>query len=502
MKSAMDEIFEYRFTRLDPIAGDHIDPPSLAIYETLLTRGPGDIALPGLASSWQVSADGASWRLHLRDGALFHSGDPCDARAVADALEHCRWGDGLSRQIWYWDPVDTVTVVDRLTLEFRPHYPCDRLPVLLWGAHTAICNQRRRSSAGSRYGVGAADGTGPYRLVSFSPEQVEAERAPTSRRSSVFSGRSPGVIRWRSAPREEERQAIVTLGDAQIVRSVSPEWVSEERDGWRYHEQLENGQYYLALSFDDPRAFSQLDFRRAVDAFIDREALVAVAFGGRGDGRRSPIPLGDEYADSYTPAVVPPMTAGEADAVLTQLGWQRGPDGVRAKGQQTLRIDCVAQDSDAFRRLARELSIQLSRGGIALEFRFLEPFEAFYRACEKRPASFISKWLWPDGMEAIMGFSRSTCDADSGGNWQGAHLPNVDAAFDRFLQAASRPEHDEASRSAQEVFMRELPYIPLCSARETYAVRGDVHGFRLIPRTLYPSYETIRWRWRDAPSRS
>jgi peptide/nickel transport system substrate-binding protein len=487
----MDETFEYRFTRLDPIAGDHIDPPSLAIYETLLNRGPSDLPLPGLATSWQVSADGTSWLLRLREGALFHSGDSCDARAVADALERCRWGDGLARQIWYWDPVEVVTVVDPSTLEFRLHYPCDRLPVLLWGAHTAICNQRRRGSAGSEYGVSTADGTGPYRLVSFSPQQVVAHRIPTSGHSPVSSGRGPLKIRWHSAPTEQGRRAVLAHREAHVVRSVSPEWVSEEREGWRYHEQPENGQYYLALSFDDPRGFRQLDFRRAVDAFIDREALVAAAFGGRGDGRRSPLPVGDEYAASYDPAVVAAMSAAEADAVLTRLGWQSGPDGVRARGQQDLRIDCVVQDSDAFRRLARELSLQLSRAGIALECRFLEPFEAFYRACEKRPASFVSKWLWPDGMEAVMGFSRSTCDADGGGNWQGAHLPNVDAAFDRFLQATSPPEHDEASRLAQEVFMRELPYIPLCSARETYAVRGDVHGFRLIPRTLYPSYEAI-----------
>ena len=244
----MDETFEYRFTRLDPIAGDHIDPPSLAIYETLLNRGPGDLPLPGLATSWQVSADGTSWLLRLREGALFHSGDSCDARAVADALERCRWGDGLARQIWYWDPVDVVTVVDPLTLEFRLHYPCDRLPVLLWGAHTAICNERRRGSAGSEYGVSTADGTGPYRLVSFSPQQVVADRVPTSGRSPVSSGRGPLKIRWHSAPTEQGRRAVLAHRDAHVVRSVSPEWVSEEREGWRYHEQPENGQCYLALA--------------------------------------------------------------------------------------------------------------------------------------------------------------------------------------------------------------------------------------------------------------
>ena len=35
----LTEVFEYPFTRLDPVFGDHVDPPSVAIYETLLTKG-------------------------------------------------------------------------------------------------------------------------------------------------------------------------------------------------------------------------------------------------------------------------------------------------------------------------------------------------------------------------------------------------------------------------------------------------------------------------------
>jgi len=65
----MDEIFEYRFTRLDPVGGAHIDPPSVAVYETLVVKGPGDQPLPGLATSWSVSPDQLTWRLRLRQGA-------------------------------------------------------------------------------------------------------------------------------------------------------------------------------------------------------------------------------------------------------------------------------------------------------------------------------------------------------------------------------------------------------------------------------------------------
>ena len=137
----MQEIFEYRFTKLDPIGGDHIDPPSVAVYETLLRKGANEQPEPGLASSWSVSQDGLRWRLNLREGARFHSGDPCDAPAVVAALERCRWGDGLSRQLWYWDPVDRVSAVGEGTVEVTLHYPYSRLPTLLWRWRGRRCSE-------------------------------------------------------------------------------------------------------------------------------------------------------------------------------------------------------------------------------------------------------------------------------------------------------------------------------------------------------------------------
>ena len=49
-----------------------------------------------------------------------------------------------------------------------------------------------------------------------------------------------------------------------------------------------------------------------------------------------------------------------------------------------------------------------------------------------------------------------------------------------------------ASAALQRVFMEELPYVPLCSPMESYAIRRDVHGFEPVPRTLYPGYDRVR----------
>jgi len=67
----------------------------------------------------------------------------------------------------------------------------------------------------------------------------------------------------------------------------------------------------------------------------------------------------------------------------------------------------------------------------------------------------------------------------------------VDAAYDRFLESGSVPQAEAASRTVQETFMRELPYVPLCSPQETYAISPRVTGFGPVSGTLYPLYDQV-----------
>lgn len=474
----MHEAFEYALTRLDPVRGDHVDPPSVAIFETLLRKGPDGKPRPGLAESWTIVNGGRTWLLRIRPGARFHSGAACDARAVVHALEHCRWGDDWPRQVWYWDPVDSVEAVDSGTIAIHLHEPCARLPILLWGTHTAIANPEPWLRLGEEFGMVSADATGPYRLMSYTPEQVVAER--------VNPGSGPDLIAWHALASDTDRTATLQDPRMDIVRSVAVDHLPES---WRGTRQHENGQFYLALNFDDPRGFGDLDIRRCVDAFIDRELLLASALGGHGDARRSPIPLADEFASCYEPAAVPAWTATQAMDRLIALGWRLDRMGIWYREHQRMSMPCIVQDTTAGRAIGAEVARQLREAGIEFLLRPEPLFEPFYRAVAQGPAAFISKWLWPDAMEAIMGFSRANCVEPGGGNWQSARCPGVDACYDDFLAADTPAALAQASAAAQRAFMEHLPYLPLVSCTESVAVRDRVSGFTLTPRTLYPSYE-------------
>src|SRR4051812_32401067 len=214
--NVLHEGFDYPLSKLDPF-GDHIDPPSVALYETIVVKGPDGRTHPGLAESWEISEDKLQWKFHLRPGARYHSGDRADAKAVVAALERLRWGFHGGKQIWYWDPVDKVWPEGEETIVFSLHHPYVRLPSLLWGTHTAIHNDALVERTSGRHGYELADGTGPFKFVSWSEERVALERwdeYPGSK-ANFLTGGAPKLdrIEWVMMLDPADRVAALERGE-------------------------------------------------------------------------------------------------------------------------------------------------------------------------------------------------------------------------------------------------------------------------------------------------
>jgi peptide/nickel transport system substrate-binding protein len=489
------EAFDYPFSRLDPF-GAHIDPPSVAIYETVVVKGPDADPHPYLAASWTISPDGHEWTFRLRPNLRFHSGARCDAAGVAAALHRLRWGFYEDRQSWYWDPVDRVEVESQDTLRFRLHHPCPNLPSLLWGTHTAIFNEDLRAREPEAFGDRLADGTGPFRLTSWSPEHVVAERwaeypgAPAKFLGSTGSAKVEAV-EWIAITDEVERLTALEEGRIHCLHGPVPSEIERLEGDSRFrvfrHGQRSN--FYLGLNWSATElGFDDLKVRHAISLAIDREGLVQAAVGGHGRGTWGPLPEWDPMYESAVDAGRK-KDAVQADRLLNEAGWVRSAGGVREKAGQRLEFECVIQDDDVHRRLGYALAGQLGHIGISLLPRPVQPFKEFYSAVEAGPASFINKWLWQDAMDAIIGFSASWCRPFP--NAQKSSVPELDAAYHAWVRATSHQEMKEAASRAQHVVADRLPYIPLLTPDDVWVVDRRVHGYQPYPATLYPFYHSV-----------
>jgi peptide/nickel transport system substrate-binding protein len=466
------EAFDYEFSRLDP-TGPHIDPCHLAVYELLVVKGADWRARPRLAESWEVSEDGLRWRLRLRRGARFHSGSPCDAQAVLRPLEHLRF-DFPTGQLWYWDPVERVEAVDDRTLVFSLHHPYSRLPSLLWGTHTTIYNEALREAEPERFGFEMADGTGPFRLVSWSPERVVAERFES------YDGPAPRLdrIEWHAILDPAGRVAALERGEVDVIHSPPMGAVDGLRGDERFVvvEHPQPSSIYLGLDWRRTElGFDDVRVREAISLAVDRDEIVREVFAGHAAPTWGPVPPGDEY---YEPRVDEGRSTDPRKAAELLRA---------ARGDEVIRCECVVQDDAFIRPLGEALARQLADVGVHLELRFEKPFAPFYDACAEGPAAFINKWLWQDAVDAIIGFSSTRCLGFP--NWQHASVPALDASFDGWLRAGSRDELHAAASRVQLVAAAELPYVPLVAPNDVWVRTTRLHGFEPHPADLYPLYD-------------
>lgn len=498
-RTSLREGFEYRFSPVDPVAGAHIDPCSAAIYETVVAKGIDGQPRPWLAERWAVSADGLEHRFFLREGLRFHSGAACDAKAVAGALEQCRWGDTRTRQIQYWDPVATVSAEDDRTLLIRSHYPTTRILPLLWGTHTTIFNPATRSSLGTAYGSADADGTGPYRLHQWSDERVVARRAETY--SGVPHGlvqngaRAPSLdqLEWSTVLDPQERISLLRDGQVDCLHAPPVEMLAElEAD-----ERLEvlsvpqSSNIYFALNWSRrDLGFFDKNVRTAISLGIDRQGLVDELLLGRGSPTYGPVPPGAEFYDDAADRKGRHDTR-RAEDLLDAAGWMRSSGGVRMRDGIALRFECVVQDDSVLLGAARIVKRQLELLGIMITLEPVPPFAPFYARIGQGPASFLSKWLWQDPIDALAGFT--TTASQPRPNWQRASVPVLDYAFDRFRQAVSPEELAASAATIQSIIAEDLPLVPLCTPEDFFVRNRRLTGWRPIPNNLYPFYQDARF---------
>ena len=151
---------------------DSLDPHAAAsagtrevlfnIYEGLVKTGPNGELIPAVAEDYAISEDGLAYTFTLREGVTFHNGEPVTAEDVIYSLTRCAGNSGDSALVSAFSAIQDLKAVDEKTVTFRLAQPDMELIYFLTAA---IIPQ---SSEGQS---GFIPGTGPFKLVSRSPQE-------------------------------------------------------------------------------------------------------------------------------------------------------------------------------------------------------------------------------------------------------------------------------------------------------------------------------------------
>ena len=484
------EGYDYTFSRCDPATGAHVDPAWCAIYETATVADAAGVLGPSVATDWTQSPDGTEWRFRIREGVRYHSGRACDAEAVAATFAFHADPVASPLNSGFWHVVDSVRAEgDAVVIRLR--HPSAGFPTLLRSWHAAIHCQASRDAAGDDYGWTSADGTGPFRFKHLDPDVTqEVERWDEYAGTGVgwLENRGPAYldgIRWVPLPDEEGRAAALEDGIVDCVQNPSLLHVdrlaaSPDLEVISFQQ---SALVYLALDHETTRlGFDDIRVRRAISCAIDRDAIVERDLAGHGWPAHGPVPSASPW---YEPGVeaLGGTSQAKAIALLDAAGLTPGPDGVR------LRFSVLVLEDATVRRAAKSIQEMLRQVGVEIELRPVTGFADFYGALGNHPEAFLSKWFWPDPVDAIVLFISSWSHA--GPNWQRASIPAIDTACRAWMEAPDTAAQAAAAREIQLLSAEHLPLIPLFSPATVWAHHRRVHGWVPTPTNLYPLYNDV-----------
>lgn len=272
---------------LDPTAGAAQAIDSV-VYSNIfegLTRFMSDgSVVPGLAESWDISADGLVYTFHLHSGVTFHDGTTMDAEDVKFSLDRARAEDSTNAQKGLFANIADVTVIDPLTVQITLSVPTGSLLFnLAWGDAVIVAPESIADEATHPVGTGAF----------MFQDWVQGDHIDIVRNPHYWG--TPATLdsatfRFISDP--TAAFAAMMAEDVDVfVGYPAPENIPQFQADPRFQVLIGNteGETILAMNNGRPPFDNRL-VREAVAHAIDRQAIIDGAMYGMG------TPIGTHFA--------------------------------------------------------------------------------------------------------------------------------------------------------------------------------------------------------------
>jgi len=449
------------------------------VYEGLVNRGRNFEIEPSLAVSWQT-VDPKTWRFRLRPNVPFHDGTPFTAEDVVFSIERAL--AKTSQRAFQLRGVTGARKVDASTIDIVLEAPDAVLPEKLlfvammsksWAtAHNVVLPQDYNGKQ-ETFAVRNANGTGPYRLQSYEPDNRLVLAA-----NPHWWGRRGNVDEAVYTVIQSDATRLAALASGHVDFVIDPPFqdVGRIRAEKRFAlaETPDIGTQYLgfdqsrdALLFADVKGrnpFKDLRVRKAIYQAIDIDTIVAKVLRGQATPTGSHV---SQRVDGYVPELDRrlPYDPAAARNLLKEAGFGDG-FGVT--------LDCV---NVAFRAaVCQAIAGMLARVGIRITFQPW-PTQQFFPKLTQANTSFF-EFGWSPGTDAWPIFNALVRSFDAGGygTFNGGRYsnPSLDALTDGI-----RVEPDPARRrrmvgEALAILHAELPLIPLYRRTLTWVMRPEV----------------------------
>jgi peptide/nickel transport system substrate-binding protein len=326
---------------LDPHSQDHNTSNAIGthIYEGLTRLSKAYRPEPSLATKWTYISQ-TQVRFELRRGVKFHDGSPFTADDVVFSFGRITQPQGTKQT--YVSGIKEVKKIDDHTVDLLLEAPTPMLlqniisfPIMskAWSVKNNTTNTQDYKAKEENYASRNANGTGPYKLVSWQPDQAVKMVA-----NPDWWDRNPGNITElsylpiKSAP---TRVAALLSGDVDLVTDLPPQDFFRLKEGGKvkllegpeirtiFFVMDEGSDELRESSVKGRNPFKDRRVREAMNLALDREAIKRSIMRGLSVPAALMIPPGVNGYDAALDAPLKP-DLDRARKLLAEAGYPQG----------------------------------------------------------------------------------------------------------------------------------------------------------------------------------
>ncbi len=447
-------------------AGEHVHEP---LIQSTLTVTNTDLSIGyDLAEDMQVSEDGMTWTVTIREDVKFTDGEPLTAEDVVFTYNTVKENSSVND----FTMLKEAVAVDGKTVEFRMERPYS-----IWPYSMAIVGIVPEHAYGPDYGDHPV-GSGRYIMKQWDKgQQIIFEANPD------YYGEAPKMKKVTVLFMDEDAAYAASLAGQVDLAYTSASYSDQTIDGYELlaYETVDNRGINLPAvpaSVDEKGNVVGNDFtsdvrvRRAINIGIDREEMIENVLNGYGTAAYSicdKMPWYNETAEVS-------FDLESAKALLDEAGWTAGSDGIRQKDGVRAELNILYASGDSVRQaLAADMQNQLKELGIEASIEGVGWDTAYTRA-------LAEPLMWGWGAHTPMELYNIYHTLEGGSaEYSPYSNESVDQYMDEALKAVSledsydlwkKAQWDGTSGVTQE---GDIPWIWLCNIDHLYWARTDLH---------------------------
>ncbi|CAM2833091.1 peptide ABC transporter substrate-binding protein [Rariglobus hedericola] len=471
-----------------------------ALIEGLVTYSPDGGIAPGVAETWEISADGLLYTFHLRDNAKWSNGDPVTAQDFVRSFQRMltpSLGAEYAYKLFHLvngEEFNTGKITDfaqvgakaldartlQLTLKHRTPFLLESLKHYAWfPVHIPTVEKfgglTRKGSAWTR--PGNYVGNGPFNLVSWKPNQ----KITVTRSATYWDHATVKLdgIEFYAIDKDDTEERLFRTGELDYSYTLPLNKIETYRREHQdtYRQTPYYGVYFYRLNttrkpLDDKRV------RRALALAIDRESLIKNILRS---GGQSPALNFTPPSDKFTSNARIAGDLDEAKRLLVEAGYPEGKnmppveilfntseshrviaEAIQQMWKTRLGVNAliVNQEWKVYLNSQQTLNYQVARAGWIGDY--------------DDPNTFLDMWV------------------TGGGNNQTGWS---NAEYDRLLHGALATPTEEARMAVYQkleaILADEVPVIPIYFYSRIYAISPKVKNWITTP------LDNRAWKWVD-----